>query len=114
MITALPEEIIDYEETARVATEAFRPANVVFYPEQLQWFYERCFSLGTTLVTLRHGSRRIGQCAMVRQIVLMDGVRESAAQLVDLFIIEAFRSKDALRLLYDEVERQCAAQEIRF
>jgi Acetyltransferase (GNAT) domain len=114
VITASCEEPIDYEETARVATEAFGSLDIVFYPKQFQWFYERCFSLGTTVVTLRDGNRKIGQCAMVRQLVLVNGVYEPAAQLVDLFVTEEFRSKDCLRQLYGEVEHQCIAQKIRF
>jgi hypothetical protein len=114
MITASCDETVDYEEAARVATEAFGSSNFVFYPDQIQWFYERCFSLGTTVVTLRDGSRKIGHFAMVRQPVTMYGALEPAAQLVDLFILKEFRSRDCLRQLYREVERQCIAQKIRF
>src|SRR5712692_5438105 len=114
MITASREEAIDYEETARAATEAFGFLDDVFRSEQFQWFYERCFSLGTTVVTLRDGNRKIGQCALVRQPVLMNGVSEPTVQLVDLFIIKEFRLKDCLRQLYGEVEHQCVAQKIRF
>jgi hypothetical protein len=114
MIRASCEETIDYEEIARVATEAFGSSDFVFYSDQIQWFYERCFSAGTTVVSLRDGHRKIGHFAMVRQPVIMYGVFESAVQLVDLFIIKEFRSKDCLRQLYDEVERQCIAQKIRF
>jgi len=114
MITASCEAVIDYEETARAAVEAFGFLDVAFRSEQFQWFYERCFSLGTTVVSLRDGNRKIGQCAMVHQLVLMNGIYEPAAQLVDLFIIEQFRSKDSLRQLYGEVEHQCVARKIRF
>src|SRR5438034_4463206 len=113
MITTSCEETIDYEETARAATEAFG-SHVVFQPTQLQWSYERCFSLGTIVVSLRDGGRKVGQCAMVRQLVLMNGVYEPAVQIVDLFITKEFRSKDCLRQLYGEVEHQCALQKIRF
>src|SRR5215204_4366939 len=102
MITASREDAIDYEETTRVAIEAFGRLDVAFRSEQFQWFYERCFTLGTTVVTLRDGDRKIGQCAMVRQLVLMNGVYEPAVQLVDLFIIKEFRSKEFLRQLYGE------------
>jgi hypothetical protein len=114
VITVSCEEAIDYGETARAAAEAFGPHHISFDPKQFQWSYERCFSLGTTVVTLRVGGRKIGQCAMVRQLVLMNGVYEPAAQLVDLFIVREFRSKDCLRQLYGEVKRQCALQKIRF
>jgi hypothetical protein len=113
MITASCEETINYEETARAATEAF-DGHVVFQPKQLQWFYERCFSLGTIVVALRDGGRKVGQCAMVRQLVLMNGTYESAAQLVDLFIVRKYRSKESLRRLYGEVKQQCVAQGVRF
>ena len=114
MITASCEDSIDYEELARAATDAFDVPNVVFRSEQFQWFYERCFSLGTTVVTLRDGGRKVGHCAMVRQLVLMNGVYEPTVQLVDLFIQKELRSKDCLRQLYGEVEHQCVAQKIRF
>ena len=114
MITASCDETIDYEETAKAATEAFGSSDFVFYPDQVQWFYEWCFSLGTTIVTLRDGNRKIGQLAMVRQPVIMNGVFEPAVLLVDLFIIKEFRSADCLRQLYGEVERQCVAKKIRF
>jgi hypothetical protein len=51
---------------------------------------------------------------MVRQPVLMDGISEHAIQIVDLFITKAFRSRGLIRRLYDEVERQCLLQEVRF
>src|SRR5262245_20306056 len=102
MITAAPEEPVDYEVTARIATDAFRARRALFYPEQLKWFYERAFSHGTTLITLRDGHRKIGQCAMVHQLVLMDTVCEHGVQLVDLFVVEGFRSREVLKLLYDE------------
>jgi hypothetical protein len=113
MITAACEEAVDYEEMAKLATEAFGSRDIVFYPEQFQWFYERCFSLGTTVVTLRDGHRKVGQCAMVRQPVLMHGLSEPAVQLVDLFIMKEFRSKACLHQLYGEVERQCIGQKLR-
>jgi hypothetical protein len=113
MITASCEDAIDYKETARVATEAFGSRDTAFYPEQFHWFYEGCFSRGTTVVALRDGNRKIGHCALVRQPVLINGVNEPAAQLVDLFILKEFRSKESLQRLYSEVERQCFAQKIR-
>jgi Acetyltransferase (GNAT) domain len=114
MITATSDEAIDYEETARVATEAFGFSDFVFHPDQIQWLYERCFSLGTTVVSLRDDNCKIGHFAIVRQPVVMNGSFEPTVQLVDLFILKEYRSKDCLRQLYGEVERQCVAQKIRF
>lgn len=108
------EQIVNYEETARLATEAFASPNVIFLPERLRWFYERCFSLGTTVIALRDGDRKVGQIAMVRQALRVDGKDESAAQLVDLFIIKEFRGKERLYQLYAEVEKQFIKQDIRF
>jgi hypothetical protein len=113
-VTISCEDSIDYEEAARAATEAFDSPGIVIHADQMQWFYERCFSLGTTVISLREGARKVGQLAMVRQGVLMYGAPAPAAQLVDLFIAKEFRSSDCLRLLYGEVERQCMAQKIRF
>jgi hypothetical protein len=108
------EQIVNYEETARLATEAFASPNLVIMPERLRWFYERCFSLGTTVIALRNGDRKVGQIAMVRQTLRLNGQEESAAQLVDLFICKEFRGKERLQQLYAEVERQFVKQDIRF
>jgi hypothetical protein len=108
------EQVVNYEETARLATEAFASLNHVIMPERLRWFYERCFSLGATVIALRDGDRKVGQIAMVRQTLRLNGQEESAAQLVDLFICKEFRGKERLRQLYAEVERQFVKQDIRF
>ncbi len=110
MITASCEYAIDYEETARVATEAFGSRDTTFYPAQFHWFYERCFSRGTTIVALRDGNRKIGHCALVRQPVLMNGVNEPAAQLVDLFILKgvSFKGELAVPLQRNRTSVLCA------
>lgn len=108
------EQIVNYEETARLATEAFASPNLVILPERLRWFYERCFSLGATVIALRDGDRKVGQIAMVRQALRVQGKEESAAQLVDLFITREFRGRERLQQLYAEVERQFVKQDIRF
>jgi Acetyltransferase (GNAT) domain len=108
------EQVVNYEETARLATEAFASPNRVIMPERLRWFYERCFSLGATVIALRSGDRKVGQIAMVRQTLRLNGQEESAAQLVDLFICKEFRGKERLQQLYAEVERQFVKQDIRF
>jgi predicted N-acetyltransferase YhbS len=108
------EQVVNYEETARLATEAFASSNRVILAERLRWFYERCFSLGATVIALRDGDRKVGQIAMVRQRLRLDGQEETAAQLVDLFISREFRGKERLRQLYAEVERQFIQQDIRF
>jgi Acetyltransferase (GNAT) domain len=108
------EQVVNYEETARLATEAFASPNRVIMPERLRWFYERCFSLGATVIALRDGDRKVGQIAMVRQTLRLNGQEESAAQLVDLFISKEFRGKERLQQLYAEVERQFVKQDIRF
>lgn len=108
------EQIVNYEETARLATQAFASPNLIILPERLRWFYQRCFSLGTTVVALRDGDRKVGQIAMVRQALRVDGKDKSAAQLVDLFIAREFRGREPLQQLYAEVERQFIKQDIQF
>jgi hypothetical protein len=114
MIEVVREQSTDYDETARLATEAFGSASVHFSPVHLKWFYERCFSRGSVVVALRRDGRKIGQCTLVRQSVRMNGVLEEAAQLVDLFVAKEFRSRAKLQMLYDELERQCHALNVRF
>jgi GNAT superfamily N-acetyltransferase len=112
MITALVEQPVDYQDVAALGNEAFGSAR--FDAEEIRWLYERSFSLGTTVVALRDNGRKIGQCAMGYQPITMDGIRQQAVQIVDLFLAKAFRSKGLLRQLYDEVERECIARHIRF
>jgi hypothetical protein len=113
-ITVEHEKKVDYEESARLVTQAVASRDVIIQSEHLRWFYERCFSLGTTVVALRDGNRKIGQFAMVRQTILVNGKEESAAQLVDLFVSHEYRGKERLYQLYNEVERQFVNQDIRF
>lgn len=104
---------VDYGATAKLMTEAFGGREAI-PPARLEWLYNRAFSAGATVVALREGRRKVGQIAMVRQTLLLNGQRESAAQLVDLFILPDYRGGQALKLLYQEVERQFIEQKIRF
>lgn len=112
-LTVACEQEIDYVVTAELMTQSFALQEAV-PPARLAWLYERSFSLGTTVVSLRDGERKVGQIALVRQMLTVNGKRETAAQLVDLFILPGYRGKQALRALYDEVERQFISQGIRF
>lgn len=111
-LVAEADELPDYEESARLANEAFPGAH--FTPEYLRWLYERCFSQGGTVVSLRADGVKVGQFVMLRQTVNANGSPEPAVQLVDLFVLKQFRSREALSELYDEVARQCESQGIRF
>jgi hypothetical protein len=51
---------------------------------------------------------------LVRQSLVVDGTEQSAAQFVDLFVLEKYRSQGSLRKIYDEIERQCRAGHIRY
>jgi hypothetical protein len=111
--TAEREPQVDYVATAELMTSAFALGEPI-PPERLEWLYNRSFSSGTTVIALRDGQRKVGQIAMVRQTLQLNGERETAAQLVDLFIIPGYRGRQSLKLLYDEVERQFGEQKIRF
>ena len=47
MVTVSEETAVDYELTARIATEAFALADVQFSAERIKWLYERAFGRGT-------------------------------------------------------------------
>jgi Acetyltransferase (GNAT) domain len=111
--TAECEPQVDYVTTAELMTLAFAVAEPTL-PERLEWLYNRAFSSGTTVIALRDDQRKVGQIAMVRQTLQLNGERETAAQLVDLFIIPGYRGRQSLKLLYDEVGRQFAEQKVRF
>ena len=116
MISVSVEEVLDYVETARLATEAFASPDSVFDSEHLRWFYEDCFPDGTTVVRLTEDEtgNKVGQIALVHQTVLVNGVTEKAAELVDLFILKEWRGRERVQMLYDEVAQQFAARGIRF
>ena len=114
MITVSEENLIDYEVTARIATEAFRSKEVLFSAERMKWLYERSFGQGTTIVSVSDEGAKIGQIALIHQIIYSDGEPCVAAQLVDLFILRSYRSPPLIRRVYKEVERLCLAQNIRF
>ncbi|NJR13491.1 MAG: GNAT family N-acetyltransferase [Phyllobacteriaceae bacterium] len=113
-VRAVVERQPDYEATSSLAMEAFASPHIVFDPDHLRWFYEQSFSLGTKIVALMHEGRKVGQIAMVRQKLRIDGVDHVAGQLCDLFIIKQHRSRANIALLYNEVERQFLAEGVRF
>jgi Acetyltransferase (GNAT) domain len=113
-LTAEREIEVDYARTAALGTAAFENPSIVLSGDHLKWFYEKSFSRGATVIRLDEDGTKVGQIAMVNQLVVIDGKEEYASQLVDLFIEKSHRGKRALTMLYAEVERQFAAQKIRF
>ena len=105
---------VDYEQTAALGTVAFDKPGLVLSGDHLRWFYEKSFSRGSTVIGLFDRNIKVGQIAMVNQLVVMNGKQEDASQLVDLYIEKSHRGKRSLTLLYGEVEKQFAAQNIRF
>jgi hypothetical protein len=114
MVTVSEETAVDYELTAKIATEAFALGDVHFSPERIKWLYERSFGRGTTVLAAIDDGRKIGQIALIGQSVCVAGEVHPAVQLVDLFILQAYRSAQLVRRLYKEVEQFCARRNIRY
>jgi len=114
MVTVSEETAVDYELTAKIATDAFDTTNVHFSPNRIKWLYERSFGRGTIVLAAIDDGRKIGQIALVGQTVRVDGEICPAVQLVDLFILQAYRSAQLVRRLYKEVERICVERNIRY
>lgn len=114
MIAISEEKVIDYDTTARLATEAFGSSDVVFSAERMKWLYERGFGEGTIVLSVTDDGAKIGQIALVRQTLHRDGKPCSAIQLVDLFIAKDHRSPQLIRRIYKEVEQICVDRKIRF
>jgi Acetyltransferase (GNAT) domain len=114
MLTAAPEININHDETASLAMEAFASPHVVFDPEHLRWFYNDAFSMGAQVIALHHDDHKVGQIAMVRQKLRINGVDHIAGQLCDLFILKQYRSKRNIAMLYNEVEKHFIAEGVRF
>jgi hypothetical protein len=114
MVTVSEETAVDYELTARIATEAFALADVQFSAERIKWLYERAFGRGTIVLAAIDDGRKIGQIALIGQSICLAGEIHPAVQLVDLFLLQAYRSAQVVRKLYKEVENVCARQNIRY
>jgi hypothetical protein len=113
MVTVSEETTVDYELTARVATEAFAEQRVQFSPARIKWLYETSFGRGTMVLAATDGTKKIGQVALIGQSICVDGEVCAGIQLVDLFILQAYRSGQLVRRLYKEVERLCDERNIR-
>jgi hypothetical protein len=113
MITVSEESVVDFESTARIATEAFGSKEVVFSPPRMKWLYERGFGQDSAVVGAFDDGRKVGQIVLLHQKIYLDGAPVIATQLIDLFILQAYRSPTLVRRLYKEVERLCEAKDIR-
>ena len=111
--TVASETAVDWRETARLATEAFADA-VPFDADRLRWTYERCFAEGAEVVTLRADGAKVGQLAILRHTITVDGRSEPAGLFVDLFVLKPHRSREAIALLFAEAERRFRALGLRF
>ena len=110
MIAVSEEKAVDYEITARIATEAFGSKEVVFSAPRMKWLYESGFGQGSAIVAVFDDGKKVGQIALLHQKVYLDGEPAAATQLVDLFILQAYRSPHLVRRIYKEVERLCQAE----
>jgi len=113
MISVSVEKAVDYEITARIATEAFGSKAVVFSAQRMRWLYENGFGQRSAIVAVFDDGKKVGQIALLHQNVYLDGKSAAAIQLVDLFILKAYRSPQLVRRIYQEVERLCQAESIR-
>jgi hypothetical protein len=113
MITVSHETVVDFDSTARIATDAFGSRHVKFSPQRMKWLYQRGFGQGCAVVAAFDGDRKVGQIVLLHQKVHLDGKPVLATQLIDLFILQAHRSPVLVRRLYKEVERLCEANHIR-
>lgn len=113
MITISEETAVDYEITARIATEAFGSKEVVFSAQRMKWLYESGFGEGSAVVGVFDDGKKVGQIALLHQKIYLDGKPAAATQLVDLFILQAYRSTQLVRRIYKEVDRLCQAEGIR-
>lgn len=113
MITVSEETAVDFDSTAQIATEAFGSKHVKFSPQRMQWLYERGFGEGAAVVAAFDGDKKVGQIVLLHQKVHLDGAPVVATQLIDLFILQAYRSPVLVRRLYKEAERICEAKKVR-
>lgn len=105
---------VDFEETAKIATEAFSERGKVFTAAQMRWLYNDSFSHGTTVLAAHADGRKVGQIALIHQLIQVEGKQQLAVLLTDLFILKKFRSRQILVDLFAQVLQICAERDIRF
>ena len=118
MAASLPavrrESVVNFEETAQIATEAFSARGKVFTADQMRWLYNDSFSHGTTVLAAHADGRKVGQIALIHQFIDVRGKAEQAVLLTDLFILEKYRSRQVLVDLFAQVLENCQARGVRF
>src|SRR5271169_4795844 len=113
MITVSEEKTVDYETTARIATEAFGSKDVVFSAPRIRWLYENGFGKGSAILAVFDDGKKVGQIVLLHQRVCLDGNPVETTQLIDLFVLQDYRSGQLVRRIYKEVERLCETERIR-
>jgi Acetyltransferase (GNAT) domain len=113
MITVSEENAVDFEGTAQIATEAFGSKHVKFSPQRMKWLYQRGFGRGSAVVAAFDGDKKVGQIVLLHQKFNLNGESVNATQLIDLFILQAYRSPMLVRRLYKEAGRLCEANKVR-
>lgn len=113
MIAISEEAVVDFERTARIATEAFGSKDIAFSASRMKWLYERGFGQGASVVAAFDGDKKVGQIVLLHQKIYLDGEPVIATQLIDLFVLPACRAPGLVRRIYQEVERLCEANHIR-
>ncbi|RYC32782.1 GNAT family N-acetyltransferase [Lichenibacterium minor] len=107
------ESATDHAETAALAAEAFAAEAGRFTPEGLRWLYRDAYGEGATVLAAYAGPRKVGHLALLHQTVTVDGRPEPAVALVDVFVLEAFRSLATLVGLYRAAEAACRERGVR-
>lgn len=105
---------VNFEETAQIATEAFSQRGTVFSADQMRWLYNDSFSHGTTVLAAHADGRKVGQIALIHQVLEVDGKVEQAVLLTDLFVLEKYRSRQVLTDLFAQVLQACEQRGVRF
>jgi len=113
LITVTSETAVDWDETARLAGEAFAPP-VVFDPARLRWVWESCFAEGAVVLALRADGAKVGQLVILRHRLRVAGRDEPAGLLVDLFVAKAHRSRAAVAALFAEAEHRFRELGLRY
>ena len=57
--------------------------------------------------------KKVGQIVLLHQKIFLGGQQVVATQLIDLFVLHAYRSPTLIRRIYKEVERVCDNGRIR-
>lgn len=102
-------EDLDPVRTSALARSAFHKSGPELSPERFAWTYREGYDR-TKIVSAYADGQKVGQLAAFFKTVDIGGERQTAAELVDLFVTPEFRSFQIVSSLYKELRKAVVSE----